>query len=66
MIVVMCKREQVYKSSRAQHRLYKICKRQIGEGLKRKGYYWPNKEVAMGIIVVSLPCTAYQWEALIA
>ena len=26
----------------------------------------PNKEAAMGIIVVSLPCTAYLWGAFIA
>ena len=28
--------------------------------------YCPGKEAAMGIIVVSLPCTAYLWAALIA
>ena len=29
-------------------------------------FYCPNKEAAMGIIVVSLPYTAYLWRALIA
>ena len=29
-------------------------------------YYCPNKEAAMGIIVVSLTCTAYLWATLIA
>ena len=28
--------------------------------------YYPNKEAAMGIIVVSLPCTAYQCGSLTA
>ena len=27
--------------------------------------YCPGKEAAMGIIVVSLPCTAYLWAAFI-
>ena len=29
-------------------------------------FYCPNKETAMGIIVVSLPCTAYQCGSFIA
>ena len=29
-------------------------------------FFCPNKEAAMGIIVVSLPCTAYHWGAFIA
>ena len=29
-------------------------------------FYWPGKEAAMGIIVVSLPCTAYHWGTLVA
>lgn len=32
MIVVMCNGEQAYMGSRAQRRLYKIYKWQIGEG----------------------------------
>ena len=28
-------------------------------------FYCPNKEAAMGNIVVSLPCTAYLWELLL-
>ena len=28
--------------------------------------YSPGKEAAMGVIVVSLPCTPYLWGALIA
>ena len=28
-------------------------------------FYCPNEEAAMGIIVVSLPCTTYLWATLI-
>ena len=33
---------------------------------KRGCNYCPGKEAALGIIVVSLPCTVYLWGALIA
>ena len=31
----------------------------------QNGFYYPGKEAAPGIIVVSLPYTAYLWAALI-
>ena len=34
--------------------------------LNCNNFYCPGKDAAMGIIVVSLPCTAYQYGALIA
>ena len=34
--------------------------------LNGNNFYCPGKDAAMGIIVVSLPCTAYQCGSLIA
>ena len=40
-------------------------KKQGDNGFEQGGFYYPGKEAAMVIIVVSLPCTAYLCGALI-